>query len=115
MNGINKNHFITGVISVIAGFISKTVYRPYVYEYQINDFGLSGGAPSFFYVIGFSQLLLVKKFKHPWLVILIVTSGSLVYEFWQMRNRPLDFIDVGMSLLGGIISFLLWKILKKDK
>ncbi|WKK66260.1 hypothetical protein [Lutimonas zeaxanthinifaciens] len=115
MNGINKNHFIVGVLSVIAGFIAKTIYRPYVYEYQINDFGLADGAPSFFYVIGFSQLLLVKKFRYPWLVILVIVTGSLAFEFWQMRNRPLDLIDTGMSILGGICSFLLWQQIKNKK
>ena len=112
MKEINKFHFITGILSVIAGFIAKTLYRPYVYNNQIEDFGLADGAPSFFYVIGFSQLLLVKKFKHPWLVILFVTAGSVAYEFWQMSHRSFDFIDIGMSILGGISSFLLWKSYK---
>ncbi|MCA0932716.1 hypothetical protein LCM02_09660 [Lutimonas saemankumensis] len=115
MNEINKNHFIAGLLAVLAGFAAKTIYRPFAYEHQVNDFGLSDGAPSFFYVIGFSQLLLVKKFRHPRLVILMVIAGSLAYEFWQMRNQALDFIDLGMSLLGGIGSFVLLKIFQNDK
>lgn len=113
MNGINKNHFIAGILAVIIGFLAKTLYRPYVYERQLNDFGFADGAPSFFYVIAFSQLLLIKKFKYPWLVILIVTTGSVTYEFWQQRNGPLDLTDIAMSVLGGAGSFFLWKVLRK--
>ena len=113
MSRIQKNHFLIGVLAVIFGFICKIVYRPYAYEQQIQDLGFADGAPSLFYVIGFSQLLLVKKFKYPWLVILTITLGSLAYEIMQQRNGSLDLTDIGMSILGGVSSFILWKVLKK--
>lgn len=43
---------IVGGIAALLGFASKLVYRPWVIDNQVNDFGLQGFAPSFFYVLG---------------------------------------------------------------
>ncbi len=57
---VNVYNAIIGIIAVICGFLLKVYYRPYAYQKNIPDFGIADGAPSFFYVIGFSQLLLLR-------------------------------------------------------
>ncbi len=109
MSRLHLTNGLIGLLSVILGFISKAFYRPYAYQNQLSDLGLSDWAPSFFYVLGFSQLLLIKNYRYPWLVILMITAGSILYEFMQAGNQLLDAKDIFASALGGIISFLLLK------
>lgn len=106
---------IVGFIAVIFGFISKAFYRPYISMHHINDFGIADSSPSLFYVIGFSLLLLIKPNKHAWVVIIVVTLGSVAYEIMQAyNNRLLDFKDIIASLIGGIISILIWLTIKRN-
>lgn len=106
---------IIGFISVIFGFIAKVFYRPYVSANHVNDFGIADCSPSFFYVIGFSLLLLLKPNKYAWLFIIVVTFGSLAYELMQSNNNGiLDIKDIIASLLGGIISMLIWLRIERN-
>lgn len=104
---------IVGFISVVFGFIAKGFYRPYVSTNEINDFGFADCVPSLFYVIGFSLLLLMKPNKYGWLVIVVVTLGSLAYEGMQSSNRSLDINDIIASLIGGIVSILIWLTIER--
>ena len=94
MSRLHLTNGLIGLLSVILGFISKAFYRSYAYQNKLSDLGLSDWAPSFFYVLGFS---------------LIITAGSILYEFMQAGNQMLDAKDIFASALGGIISFLLLK------
>ena len=110
MSRLHLTNGLIGLLSVILGFISKSFYRSYAYQNKLSDLGLSDWAPSFFYVLGFSQLMLIKKYRYPWLVILIITAASILYEFMQAGNQMLDAKDIFASAVGGIISFLLLKL-----
>lgn len=116
MNKKNLFHGLFGLFAVIIGFISKVFYRPYAYQNELRDYGLADFSPSLFYVIGFSQLLLLKPAKHPWLFIIVVTLGSVGYEMMQGRaNGNLDINDIVASVIGGFISLILWKMTEKTK
>lgn len=116
MNKKNLFHGLFGLISVIIGFMAKVFYRPYAYDYELRDYGLADFSPSLFYVIGFSQLLLLKPTKHPWFVIIVVTLGSVGYEMMQARaNGIIDVKDIVASVFGGFISLLIWKMTEKTK
>lgn len=104
-------HGIIGITSAIFGFILKAFYRPYAYRMELTDLGLANHGPSFFYVIGLSQLLLLRKFKNPLMIVAMVVAASLFFEIYQARSRPFDLGDVIASLLGGLISCLF--IIKK--
>ena len=106
-----KVSFLIGLAFIIIGLLVKTFYRSYIYTNEINDFGLADSLPSLFYVIGFSQLLMISSFKFPSLVILFVSLGSVVYEFKQFYiSDHLDIPDIVASIVGGIVSYmiLLW-------
>jgi len=112
----NLIHGILGLFAVITGFVGKSLYRPYAYENGLRDYGFADFSPSLFYVLGFSQLLLIKPSKHPWLVITVVTLGSVGYEMMQAKsNGIIDVKDMVASVFGGFISLLIWKMMEKKK
>jgi hypothetical protein len=111
----HKTSFLIGILFVIIGFLAKGIYRNYINSHGIDDFGLAGSLPSFLYVIGFSQILQIRPIKYPSLVILVVTAGSIIYEFKQQSSNSagLDINDIVASLAGGAISLLILYIIEK--
>jgi len=111
----HKASFLIGIVVVVIGFLAKVFYRDYITSHGIDDFGLAGSLPSFLYVIGFSQLLQIRPIKYPSLVILVVTIGSIIYEFKQQSSNSgvLDINDIIASILGGVISYALLLIIEK--
>lgn len=110
----HKASFLIGLGFVIIGFLAKVFYREYISSHGIDDFGLAGSLPSFLYVIGFSQLLQIRPIKYSVLVILVVTLGSVIYEFKQYRSSGnLDVNDIVASILGGVISYLILTLVER--
>ena len=111
----HKASFLIGILFVVTGFLVKVFYREYINSHGIDDFGLAGSLPSFFYVIGFSQLLQIRPIKYPWLVIVVVSAGSIIYEFKQQSSNlaGLDTNDIIASIAGGAISLLILYIIAK--
>jgi hypothetical protein len=111
----HKASFLIGILFVVIGFLAKVFYREYINSHGIDDFGLAGSLPSFFYVIGFSQLLQIRPVKYPALTILVVTAGSIIYEFKQQSSNSgvLDINDIVASIAGGAISLLILYIIAK--
>ena len=111
----HKASFLIGILFVVIGFLVKVFYRDYINSHGVEDFGLAGSLPSFFYVIGFSQLLQIRPIKYPWLVIVVVTAGSIIYEFKQQSSNlaGLDTNDIIASIAGGAISLLILYIIAK--
>jgi hypothetical protein len=108
MEDKHRAFFLIGLVFVIIGFIAKSVYRDYITRNGIDDFGLAGSLPSFLYVIGFSQLLMIRPVRYPVLIALVVTTGSIVYEFRQFySSHTLDINDIFASLAGGAVSVII--------
>lgn len=111
---INGLYGIIGLLAVILGFLSKTIYRDYINLNKINDYGVAGSLPSYFYVVGFTLLLLIKPNKYPKILVLIVTLGSLLFEIKQWNSTgKLDVKDILASVAGGLTVLLLLKLVKK--
>ena len=110
----HKASFLLGVVVVVIGYIAKVFYRDYIISHGIDDFGLAGSLPSFLYVIGFSQILQIRPIKYPALVMIVVTLGSVVYEFKQYYlSDNIDVNDIVASILGGVVSYLILLIIEK--
>lgn len=110
----HKASFLIGIAFVIFGLLAKSYYRNYINSMGIDDFSLADSLPSFFYVTGFSQLLMIRPVKYPPLVILVVTAGSIIFEFKQYRSSgTLDVNDIIASILGGAISLLILYFVEK--
>jgi len=105
---------LIGLLAVVIGFISKAFYREYINVNEINDFGIAGFLPSYWYVLGFSLLLLIRPTRFPTLIISIVTLASMLFELKQyMSSGILDIKDILASLGGGITAILVLKIIRK--
>lgn len=105
---------IIGLLATVTGFLGKVFYRDYININGINDYGFAGFLPSYFYVLGFSLLLLVRPNKHPKLIIIIVTVASILFELKQWNSTGnLDVKDILASIIGGITSFLILKRIEK--
>ena len=113
----HKASFLIGIVFIVLGFIGKVFYREYINGHGIDDFGIAGSLPSFMYVIGFSQLLQIRPIKYPWLVVLVVSAGSIIYEFKQSSgSATVDINDIIASVLGGAVSlFILYIVGRKYK
>ena len=119
MRKITKKNITFGLIglfAVIIGFICKTVYRDYVKSNGINDYGIAGFLPSYFYVLGFALLLLIRPFNSPKLIISIVTAASILFELNQYSSRGVfDFKDSLASIAGGITAIMVSKLFESSK
>lgn len=103
-----KASFLIGLVFVIIGLVAKSYYRSYIISHGIDDFGLADSLPSFLFVIGFSQILQISSFRFPALFILVVSLGSVIYEFKQYYSSgTLDVNDIIASLAGGLISYII--------
>ena len=108
MKEIRLIHFISGLLFVSLGFISKAVYRPYAYSNDLFDLGSANSLPSLFYVAGFSLLLSINgQFKVVYIMI-IVTTCSILYELYQhFEGRIFDKSDVIYSVIGGVLALVI--------
>ncbi len=114
MEDKHRASFLTGFIFVILGLLAKSVYRNYINSHGIDDFGLAGSLPGFLYVIGFSQLLMIRPVRYPALIILVVTAGSIIYEFKQSYGSGiLDTNDIIASVAGGAVSAVILYLIVK--
>ncbi len=96
------------MLATIAGFLSRAVYREYINANLISDFGLAEFLPSYFYVGGFSLLLLIQLDGFPRSTILVVTLASILFEFWQTASSAsFEIRDVIASIIGGLTSLLI--------
>jgi hypothetical protein len=114
--GKNILYGITGLLSVIFGFLGKTVYRDFIISKNVNDYGIAGFLPSFFYVIGFSLLLLIRPVRFPVIIIAVVTFASVLFELNQYGSTgQFDIRDTLASIAGGIVAFLTVRFIGKGK
>ncbi|MGB5667514.1 MAG: VanZ family protein [Maribacter sp.] len=111
MTKSNRLFGLIGLLAVIIGFISKAFYRDYININKINDFGIAEFLPSYFYVMGFSLLLLIRPTRFPKLIISIVTFASILFELKQYISSGIfDINDMLASIAGGISAILLLRI-----
>jgi uncharacterized membrane protein YccC len=114
MNSNSRLFGIIGFTFVVIGFLGKTVYRDYIHSNHINDLSFSDFLPSLFYVTGFSQMLLIATSKYPKATIVTVTLASVLFELKQYYSTSvIDIKDILASLIGGLISMCIWKLINE--
>jgi len=102
---------LLGLLAVLLGFVGKAFYREYIIDNRIDDYGIAAFLPSYFYVIGFSLLLLLRLTKYPVLVVITVTLASVFYELYQWeQSGSFDLLDIMASMAGGLtaIGIVFW-------
>ena len=109
-----RTSFLIGFVILLVGFLARFVFRSFIIGHGIDDFGLSAWLPRFLYVIGFSQILLIRPIKYPPLVMVVVAIGSIVYEYKKYYlSGKLDINIIVASILGGVVSYLILLFIEK--
>lgn len=107
---MNKKQQITAAIgftAMAAGFAVKIIYPENVYN--ANNLKLADAFATILFVIGFSQLLLLKPLLRPGITIAVVTLASFLFEIRQYYSYGIaDYLDVAASIAGGFISYFIW-------
>ena len=109
MRGI---YFATFAVFFILTEIGREIYRPYVYQNGINDFGfadvignLLGTVAIIFFCLGVNHANRVQSIR----IIAFVTVGITIYELLQavLPKGVLDWKDVISTPIAGLFSLLL--------
>lgn len=95
----------------------RNIYRPYIYETGINDFGIadSMGNLGGIVVQAFASLAILNSQKaKAFNVIAFLVAGYLLYEIVQpyLPRGVFDWKDLYGTIAGGIISALLVVLLR---
>ncbi len=101
--------FVYFFIGLVVTTIFTYAYRPYIYDNNINDFGIAGSAPSllrlitaFFFLSYFDSSLSLNK------RIFYTGLGGVVYEVLQpyFRTGLFDWHDIIAILLATLVLYL---------
>ena len=113
---VDTRRLLYVLISVGAFFITETgrfLYRPFIYENNINDFGLADSIGNLGGIVVqiYLGLAIFNSPKHKgWRIIVFMTLGYILYEFLQpyLPKGVFDWKDVWGTLIGGLISGLVY-------
>ena len=110
------------VIIVVIAFVfteaGRYIYRPYIYENHINDFGVAdsiGNSGGIIVQIFLMLAVLNSPRKKALRVIAFIMIGYTFYEFIQpyLPKGTFDWYDVYGTLVGGVISLILYLIITR--
>ena len=77
------------VMSGLLGLLAKTVYRPIVRSSGINDLGVHGVLPSFFWAM-FCSFLFARYSRSPGKACLAAFAANAAYEIEQVRHDGIE-------------------------
>ncbi len=117
-------YFITTVFCFSVTEIGRFVYRPFIYENKIYDYGIAdsiGNLGGIIVQIFFMLVILNPLKKYTFHVIAFIVVGYVLYEIAQpfLPYGVFDWKDIWGTLVGGVIAILyllmLNKIIKNNK
>lgn len=111
-------YFFMFVFSFVLTEIGRYVYRPYIYENNINDLGIAdsmGNLGGIMVQMFFGLTLLNSSRKKGVRIILFFVVGYIVYEILQpfLPKGVFDWKDIYGTIIGGVIGFLLFLLIHK--
>lgn len=111
-------YLITSIFAFLATEFGRFVYRPYIYENNINDFGLAdsvGNWGGIVVQIFFGLAILNSSYKKGFRLIGLFVVGYIVYEILQpvLPRGTFDWLDIYGTLIGGAIGMILYLVINK--
>ena len=109
--------FLTAVFSFILTEAGRFVYRPFIYENHIDDFGIAdsiGNSGGILVQIFLGLAILNPTFKKGFRLIGLFVVGYVVYEFLQpiLPKGTFDWLDVYGTLLGGFVGLIIYVLIQ---
>jgi glycopeptide antibiotics resistance protein len=111
-------YLITSVLAFFATEFGRFIYRPYIYENHINDFGLAdsvGNWGGIVVQIFFGLTILNPPFRKGFRLIGFFVAGYIIYEVLQtvLPKGTFDLLDVYGTLIGGVIGLVFYLVIHK--
>lgn len=113
-------NFTIGISALlIYEFVGRPIYRPYIYNNKINDFHIAdtlgntfGTLPTIFFLIA---ILSNDTTKGNYLIKL-ATFSVVVFELVHpLLGKLIDIWDIIATILAGLVSYLIYNGIFKDK
>jgi len=121
---IRITYFVMFLFSFGLTEIGRYIYRPFIYENNINDYGIAdsmGNLGGIIVQLFFGLTLLNPTKKKGFRLISFFIIGFIVYEIAQpfLPKGIFDWKDIYGTIIGGLIGLLLFllihKIVKQNK
>lgn len=124
---IDTKRIIYLIASVLCFILTETgrfIYRPLIYQNNINDFGIAdsiGNSGGILVQIFFGLALLNSTYKKGFRLIGFFVIGYILYEIVQpyLPKGTFDWLDIYGTLIGGVIGLCLYvsihKLIKQNK
>lgn len=109
-------YFVIFLLSFAMTEIGRYIYRPYIYENNINDFGIAdsmGNLGGIIVQIFFGLSILNSGRKKGFYLIAFFVVGYIVYEMLQpyLPKGTFDWKDIYGTVIGGLFSLLLFLLI----
>lgn len=104
------------ILSVLITEIGRFVYRPFIYNNNINDFGIAdsiGNSGGILSQIFFGLLVINPSKKKGIRLIVFFIIGYIVYEIVQplLPRGVFDWKDIAGTVIGGILGLIIFLFL----
>jgi hypothetical protein len=111
--------FLFFIAAFVLTEIGRDVYRPYIYDNQIDDFGIAntiGNALGSIAIIFFTITIAHSIYRDSLIIIGVATLGLIIYEFFQplLIGSTFDWEDIIATLFGGVISLALHQMIPRN-
>jgi hypothetical protein len=112
------------VLAFFGTEFGRFVYRPFIYQNNINDFGLAdsvGNWGGIVVQIFFGMTILNPPYKKGFRLIGFFVAGYILYEALQpiLPKGTFDWLDIYGTLVGGVIGIIVYvfinKLVQKNK
>ena len=118
---IDLLRLLYAMTAVVAFFLieaGRYVYRPYIYENEINDLGIAdsmGNLGGIVVQIFFSLAILNSQKKKAFNVIGFLVAGFILYEIVQpyLPKGVFDWRDIYGTIIGGLVSAILLVLMRR--
>ena len=112
-------YFFTFIFSFGLTEFGRNVYRPFIYENNINDFGFAdsiGNSGGILVQIFFGLTFFNSPFKKGFRLITLFVIGYIFYEILQpyLPKGVFDWKDIYGTLIGGLLGLMLYIIINKS-
>ncbi len=119
--GFKRTYFIISMIAFILGEVGRNLYRPYVYQNNIDDFGFADSIGNSLGTIAIVFLVLSLAMregfrKEPYFIVFLV-GWILLYESAQglIPGYYFDWKDVEATVVAGALSYLIYMLVKRSE
>ena len=111
-------YFILFLVAFGLTEIGRYIYRPFIYENRIDDYGIAdsmGNSGGIIVQIFFGLAIINSTFKKGLRLILFFIFGYILYETAQtfLPKGVFDWKDIYGTIIGGVVALILYIIVRR--